>query len=115
MQRMISSSSPSPSLGPGVGSAEDFAFLSFEPLPLPFLPGASGSSRFLCWPLVARPERRGSSDYAISLFPVYWPTVDNVVALPPSIDRAAMTEVMVYKSLPAMIIVFQLVLQHVGG
>lgn len=66
MHRMISSSSSSPSsLGPGVGSAEALLDLSLFAFPLPFF-GASGSSRFLCWPFVARPERRGSSAIVVS-------------------------------------------------
>lgn len=66
MQRIRSSSSPS-----SVGVAEEFLFL------LPFLlflfglglfvvgldgfEGAGEDEALVCWPLVARPERRGSS------------------------------------------------------
>lgn len=75
---MISSSSP-PSLGPGVGSVEALLVLSFWGLPFPFFAGASvGNSRFLCWPLVARPERRGSSGLVVSmlLFTMQWSSAE---------------------------------------
>lgn len=63
MHRMISSSS----LGAGVGSAEGLAGLSLAwALVFDFF-GVSGTrSRFLCWPLVERPERRGSSAVLVS-------------------------------------------------
>lgn len=67
IHRMISSSSPS--LGPGVGSAEALDDLSFESdLDFDFFMGVSVTiSRFLCWPFVARPDRRGSSvHFAVS-------------------------------------------------